>query len=104
MADTRVEHTDLLSVLLKGSLAQKKAILDTLDERQVDFIRDLIFNFLNNFPISKAEQNKLNKKKGLKNIANSKRSNKYRKRLIKQHKKHIISLLDRYRDQLMTLI
>ena len=104
MADTRLEHTDLLSVLLKGSLAQKKAILDTLDEGQVDFIRDLIYNFLNNFPISKAEQKKLNKKKELKYIASPRRGNKYRKRLIKQHKKHIISLLDRYRDQLMTLI
>ena len=103
MADVREEHLDLLSVLLKASLAQKKAILDTLDDSQVNFIRDLVFNFLKTFPLDRKVKSKLFRKKGLLSISNPKTSARHSKTLIKKYKKNIIDLITKYKDKLMTL-
>ena len=104
MVNTLEEYADLLSVLLKAELIQKKAILDTLDSGQVDFIGEIIHNFLNNFPIDKKELRKLIRRNTIKDIANFKRSNRFRKTLIKKNKKIISELLTKYRDNLMSLV
>ena len=104
MADLRETHSDLLSVLLKGSLAQKKAILETLDDSQVGFISDLVFNFLNTFPLSRKERQRLYRKPGLLVIANPKKTVRHRKTLIKKYKKHIVDLLTKYEEDLTTLL
>ena len=104
MVDLLKEYSDFLSLLLKGSVKQKKAILETLDSGQVDFIRDLIFNFLNTFPLNKKELKKLYKKKDLLEIANYKRSSRFRNHLIKKNKKTILDLISRHSAKLVTLL
>mgnify|MGYP001551112167 CR=1 FL=1 len=103
MVSSLVEYSDLLSLLLKAEIVQKKAILDSLDPGQVDFIGELVHNFLTTFPIGKAELRKLIKRNTFKEIANFKKSNRYRKTLIKKNKKFISQLLDRHKDKLSTL-
>lgn len=104
MVNALLEYSDFLSVLLKAELIQKKAILDTLDPGQVDFIGELVYNFLNTFPIAKAELRKLIRKNTFKEIANFKKTNRYRKTIIKKNKKIIAELLSKNRDNLITLI
>ena len=104
MTDSLKDYTDFLSLLLKSSVKQRKAILNTLDAGQVDFIRDLMYNFLNTFPIPKKELKKLYKKKDLMEIANYKKSNRFRNHLIRKNIRTIIDILSRHSKKLLTLL
>lgn len=104
MKDMLVEFRDLISVLLKAGIAQKKAILEHLDPDQVDFIGEFVYNILNTFPISKKEVKKYNRKNKFKEIANFKKSNRFRNTLIKKHKKVLIDILLKHKDNLTKLI
>ena len=78
--------------------------MDTVSAEQAEFIAELIYNFIHNFPIGQSEQKKLSRKKAFTDISNLKRSYKFRKGKIKLHKKDIINLVEKYHKQLLTLL
>mgnify|MGYP001552461941 CR=1 FL=1 len=104
MVNLLAQHSDLLSLLLKAELNQKKAILSTLDLNQTDFIGEIIYNFLNTFPIGESELKKLSRKPWLKKISNFQISPRHRRTLIKKNKKVIIDLLTKHKDPLLSLL
>ena len=104
MKDLLPKHQDLLSVVIKAGKKQKKAILDNLEQEQVDFMSQLVYNFLNSFPIEKTQLQKLRKKEKFIDIANFKKTVRHRNRLIKRHKKTLMDLFDKYRVNLITLL
>ena len=93
-----------MSVLLKGGAGQKKAILDNLSKDQVDFIGELVYNILNTFPIEQKQVKRLYKKKGFKEIGNFRKTARYRNTLIKKHRRSIVDILVKYKDNLMSLV
>ena len=100
-----LEYPSIIDLFHRQSeLIQKKAILDTLAPMKGYFIGEIIHNCLNKFPRVIKELRKLIRRNTIKDIANFKRSNRFRKTLIKKNKKIISELLTKYRDNLMSLV
>ena len=104
MSQRLKENGSFLNLLLKSSKQQKRALLDTVSPEQADFVGELLHNFINYFPIPDKEKKRLSRKKTFAEIANLKRSYKFRKAKIKQCKKDILLLIEQYQKQLSTLL
>lgn len=91
-------------LLLNGPARQKEALLKTADPEQVDFLAELVYNFLHHFPISEKERKALNRRRFLPKIASIKRSVKARKTMIVNHRRQFISTLIEHHSKLNSLI
>lgn len=89
--------------MLSTHLAQQKALLDTISEKQTNLISELLFNLLFVLPLKEKEQKALRRKQYLKDLSKIKRSFKYRKSKIKVYKTQLVKLLDTYKTQLMDM-
>ena len=98
------DHSDFLSLLLKTEKNQRKALLSTLSQPQVDLLSEVFYNLINNFPIPQSDKKSLSKKKFVKVIADLKKSYKLRNSTVKKHKKQVEQILIKYRNNLLTLI
>ena len=97
-------HAHFLSLLLQAQKNQRKALLETLSHAQLDFIGDLFYNLVNNFPINTQEKRSLSKKKFVRILTDLKKSYRLRLNTVKKNKKQIEQILLKYKDNLLTLV
>ena len=101
---TRIrDNSSFFRLMLSTHLAQQKALLDTISEKQTNLISELLFNLLFVLPLKEKEQKALRRKQYLKDLSKIKRSFKYRKSKIKVYKTQLVKLLDTYKTQLMDM-
>lgn len=98
------DNLSFFRLLLETSSLQRKALLDTLSESQVNLISELVFNLLYVLPIQVKARKSLQRKTYLKDIAKIKRTYKYRKSKIRRNRAHIIKLLEAYKQDLLGLV
>ncbi len=98
------ENENYLKLLLSTSNQQQKALLETITDKQVDLLTEVIYNLLHVVPIPSRERNSLLRKKILKELAKVTRSHKYRHMRVRVNKKLIVDTLLRYSDQLLNTV
>lgn len=94
------DNLHFFQLLLAAEKPQQRALLHTLSDSQTLLLSEVIYNFLNNFPIEQGVKKRLNRRAFLRDIANAKRSVKFRKAKLKKHKKDILNLLMQYKAPL----
>ncbi len=98
------ENENYLKLLLSTSNQQQKALLETITDKQVDLLTEVIYNLLHVVPIPSRERNSLLRKKILKELAKVTCSHKYRRMRVRVNKKLIVDTLLRYSDQLLNTV
>ena len=68
---------------------------------QVALISEMVWNLLYHLPITAESRKALLRKKGLKDVANFKRTLRFRKVKIIKHLKDVIDILEKYHKKLM---
>lgn len=97
-------QSDFLSLLLKTGKQQRRAILDTLSDSQLNLLGEIFYNLINTFPISQSEKNSLSKKRFVKVLTDFKKRPKLRHTVAKKNKKQIEDILLKYKDNLLSLV
>lgn len=101
MMSTRLkENVHFFRLLLSAEKSQQRALMQTVSDSQTNLLSEVLYNFLNHFPIEQTVRKRLLRKTYLRDIANLKRSIKFRKARIKKHTRDILSLLMQYRAPL----
>ena len=98
------ENIHFFQLLLNTHKPQKKALLLTISNPQLDFLSELLHNIVFTLPAGDKQHNKLQKRKYLTDIANIKRSSSFRKQRVKKHAGQVIKLLDDFNPQLKKVI
>lgn len=99
MAERVLKNQHFFHLLLTTHLPQKKALLQSLTNDQVDFLSEVFYNLLHVLPLTEKERKPLLRKKYLTQIGNIKRSYPYRKVRIKKYSKQLIQTLENYTRQ-----
>lgn len=97
-------NEDFLSLFLKTTPEQKKALLSSVTEFQTWMINEIFYNLLNIDHKTKDRQFLKNKIGLVKKLSDSKRTIKYRQSLVKKHKLAIVKILDHFKFQLTRLL
>ncbi len=104
MAERVRENQHFFHLLLSTHPHQKKALLQTITNEQIDFLSEVFHNLLYVLPLTEKERKPLSRKKYLAQIGNIKRSYPYRKARIKKHSKQLIQILENYTRQFKALL
>lgn len=91
-------------LLLTAHPLQKRALLLSSNNEQLDLISEILHNILNTLPLEAAQKRQLNRRKYLSEIANIKRSHKYRRDRVKKFKCKLLKLLEDHSEQLGELL
>ena len=102
---TRLRENEIFArLMLTTSRQQQKAILDTLTDEQVGVITEILYNLLYVVPMNDRERKSLLRKKIYKDIANVKRSHRFRRSKIRASIQQLLNLINNYSTQILSSI
>lgn len=104
MRGNLLEQRDYLSLLLKTSSLQQKALIDTITDEQVLLLSEIALNLLQLDLGYKGKKFLKSKVPLLKQVANTKRTEKFRGRIIRRNRLAILRILNFFKDPLLSLI
>lgn len=98
------DNISYFDLLLNAHPLQKKALLSSSSDPQLDLLSEVLHNILKTLPLTLDEQRSLNRRRYLQEIAAIRRTHKYRRQRVKKHKLQIIKVLEQYSRELNDLI
>ena len=98
------DNAPFLQLLLTSHLPQQKALIESASDEQVDLLTEVIHNLLYVVPIAHSVRRKLQRKVYLKDLANIKRSRKFRKSHMRKRKSDLLKVLMPFASDLLALL
>lgn len=91
-------------LLLHGRPIQRKALLETASDAQLDFLSELCYNILNTLPVRKGAREAMGRRKYMHEVANIKRSHAYRRQRVRKFKNKLLEAIDKVGKELKQVL
>lgn len=98
------DHRDYLSLLLNTSPIQQKALIDTITEGQVLLLSEIALNLLQLEVGYKGKKFLKSKTELLQQLANKKRTEKFKARIIRNNRLSVLRILHFFKEPLLSLL
>lgn len=95
------QQIHFLHLLFTANDKQRRALLTTMSDGQVNVISEIIFNLLEKLPLDKNSQKLLKRKPYLKKLATIKTSSTRRRSLLKKYSKQISQILMHFGENIL---
>ena len=98
------DNIHFFNLLLTSHPAQRRALLTTASNQQLDFLSELFHNILFTLSLTSKQKSSLQRKKFVRELANIKRSYSYRRQRAKRHAARLLKILDDFMPQLRQVL